>query len=42
MPLHEALGVPASVRASFHCYSLPEEVDALLRGVRRASEVFSR
>jgi cysteine desulfurase/selenocysteine lyase len=42
MPLHEALGVPASVRASFHCYSLSEEVDALVRGVRRASEVFSK
>jgi len=42
MPLHEALGVPASVRASFHCYSLPEEVDALVRGVKRAREVFAR
>ena len=29
MPLHEELGVPASARASFHCYSLP-------RGRRRA------
>jgi cysteine desulfurase/selenocysteine lyase len=42
MPLHEALGVPASVRASFHCYSLHEEVDALIQGVRRAREVFSK
>ena len=42
MPLHEALGVPASVRASFHAYSLPEEVDALIQGVRRAREVFGR
>ncbi len=42
MPLHEKLGVPASARASFHCYSVPEDVDALIRGVRRASEVFGR
>ena len=40
MPLHEALGVPASARASFHCYSLPEEVDALVAGLHRAREVF--
>ena len=42
MPLHEKLGVPASARASFHCYSVPEDVDALVAGLRRASEVFGR
>jgi cysteine desulfurase/selenocysteine lyase len=42
MPLHEKLGVPASVRASFHCYSLPEEVDVLVRGLHRARKVFAR
>jgi len=42
MPLHDALGVPASVRASFHCYSLGEEVDALVHGVKRAREVFAK
>ena len=42
MPLHESLGIPASVRASFHCYSVSEELDALVRGVRRAREVFAR
>jgi cysteine desulfurase/selenocysteine lyase len=42
MPLHEKLGVPASTRASFHCYSLPEEVDALVRGLHRARQVFAR
>jgi len=42
MPLHEALGVPASARASFHCYSLREEVDALVAGLQRARTVFSR
>ena len=42
MPLHEKLGVPASARASFHCYSLPEEVDALIVGLHRARRVFAR
>ena len=42
MPLHEALGIPASARASFHCYSLPEDVDALVRGLQRARTVFAR
>jgi selenocysteine lyase/cysteine desulfurase len=32
--------VPASARASFHCYSVPEEVDALVAGLQRAREVF--
>jgi cysteine desulfurase/selenocysteine lyase len=42
MPLHELLGVPASARASFHCYSLPEEVDAMITGLRRAQKLFAR
>ena len=42
MPLHEKLGIPASARASFHCYSTPEEIDALVRGLRRALKVFAR
>jgi cysteine desulfurase / selenocysteine lyase len=40
MPLHKKLGVPASARASFHCYSLREDVDALITGLHRAREVF--
>jgi cysteine desulfurase/selenocysteine lyase len=40
MPLHEKLGVPASVRASFHCYSLEEEVDAMIEGLHKAQKVF--
>ncbi|MBI1799807.1 MAG: cysteine desulfurase [Candidatus Eisenbacteria bacterium] len=40
MPLHEKLGVPASARASFHCYSVPEDVDALVRGLHRTRHVF--
>jgi cysteine desulfurase/selenocysteine lyase len=42
MPLHEVLGVPASVRASFHCYSLQEEIDAMIIGLRRAQKLFAR
>jgi len=42
MPLHEALGVPSSARASFHCYSLPEDVDALIAGLHHARRVFAR
>jgi cysteine desulfurase/selenocysteine lyase len=42
MPLHEALGVPASARASFHCYSLREEVDALVAGLHRARKLLGR
>jgi len=40
MPLHERLGVPASARASFHCYSVPEDVDALVEGLHHARRVF--
>jgi cysteine desulfurase/selenocysteine lyase len=42
MPLHERLGIAASARASFHCYSLREEVDALVQGLHRARRVFAR
>ena len=42
MPLHKKLGVPASLRASFHCYSLPEDVDALIAGLDRARKTFAR
>ena len=40
MPLHDRLGVPASARASFHCYSVPEDVDALVEGLHHARKVF--
>ena len=42
MPLHEKLGIPSSARASFHCYSLAEEVDALVKGLHRAYKIFAR
>lgn len=41
MPLHETLGVNASARASFHCYSTRDDVDALVAGLQRVREVFA-
>ena len=35
------LTFPASTRISFHCYSLPEEVDRLIEGLHKALEVFA-
>jgi cysteine desulfurase/selenocysteine lyase len=40
MPLMELLGVPATARASFACYSTPDDVAQLERAVRKAREVF--
>ncbi len=42
MPLHEQLGVPASARASFYCYTLYEEIDALIEGLHQVRKVFAR
>ncbi|MFI5370483.1 MAG: SufS family cysteine desulfurase [Candidatus Eisenbacteria bacterium] len=42
MPLHDALGIPASARASFHCYSLEWEVDAMIEGLHETRKVFAR
>ncbi|MDH3260616.1 MAG: cysteine desulfurase [Acidimicrobiia bacterium] len=39
-PLTRALGVPATVRASFQVYNTRQDVDALFAGLRRAEEVF--
>jgi cysteine desulfurase/selenocysteine lyase len=38
-PLMAKLGVAATNRASFYLYSMPEEVDRLADGVRRAKEL---
>jgi cysteine desulfurase/selenocysteine lyase len=38
-PLMAKLGVAATNRASFYLYSVPEEVDRLVDGVRRAKEL---
>ena len=39
-PLHRALGVQASTRASFYLYNTLDEVDALAEGIRKAQRFF--
>jgi cysteine desulfurase/selenocysteine lyase len=39
-PLHRALGVQSSTRASFYLYNTPDEVDALADGIRTAQKFF--
>ncbi|HTU73096.1 MAG TPA: SufS family cysteine desulfurase [Trebonia sp.] len=39
-PLHRALGVQASTRASFYIYNTHDEVDALAEGIRYAQRFF--
>jgi cysteine desulfurase/selenocysteine lyase len=39
-PLHRALGVQASTRASFYLYNTYDEVDALAEGIRAAQKFF--
>jgi len=40
-PLHDELGVPASVRASFYVYNTREEVDRLVEAIDAARELFA-
>src|SRR6516162_3038045 len=40
-PLMRKLGVPATSRASFYLYTVPEEIDRLAAGVRRARELMT-
>lgn len=42
MPLHDQLGIAASARASFHCYSRREDVEALVAGLHETHRVFAR
>jgi cysteine desulfurase/selenocysteine lyase len=39
-PLHRALGLAASTRASFYLYNTREEVDVLAEGIRHAQRFF--
>lgn len=39
-PLHRALGVPATARASVYLYNTPEDIDALVRGLERVRAFF--
>jgi cysteine desulfurase/selenocysteine lyase len=40
-PLHDKLGAPASLRASFYLYNTREEVDALVEAVDEARQLFA-
>ncbi len=41
IPLHDALGVPATTRASFHIYNTHADADALILGVEKARNIFT-
>ena len=36
----QRFGIPATARASFGLYNTSEEVDALVKGIRKVQEVF--
>ena len=40
MPVMERFGVPATARASFALYNTRAEVDALIRAIHKAQELF--
>ena len=40
-PLMDRLGVPATTRASFYLYTLPEEIDRLVEGLHGVRKVFA-
>lgn len=42
MPLHNRLGVAASIRASFNVYTTKEDIDALVRALAKVKEVFNK
>ncbi len=41
MPIHAALVIKASTRASFHAYNSKEDIDALIAGINKAKKIFS-
>lgn len=42
MPLHAKLGLPATTRASFYIYTLPQEIDALVEALYKARRLLTR
>jgi cysteine desulfurase/selenocysteine lyase len=40
-PLHRLLDVPATTRASFYLYNIPEEVDRLVAGLEKVRKLFA-
>ncbi|MGE4428476.1 MAG: aminotransferase class V-fold PLP-dependent enzyme [Solirubrobacteraceae bacterium] len=39
-PLHRALGIPATTRASFAAHTVPEEIDTLVTSIGRVLDIF--
>jgi cysteine desulfurase/selenocysteine lyase len=39
-PIMERFGIPATARASFGLYNTKAEIDALVAGIQKVSEVF--
>jgi cysteine desulfurase / selenocysteine lyase len=40
-PVMDRFNIPATARASFAVYNTREEVDALVRGIKKVQEVFA-
>jgi cysteine desulfurase / selenocysteine lyase len=40
MPLHEKFNLPATARASFYLYNIPEEVDRLVEALYKVKMIF--
>jgi cysteine desulfurase/selenocysteine lyase len=40
MPLHEYYGLPATTRASFYIYNVPEEIDKLVETLAKVRQIF--
>jgi cysteine desulfurase/selenocysteine lyase len=40
-PLHALLDIPATTRASFYLYNIPEEIDRLAAGLEKARKLFA-
>ncbi len=41
LPLHKRLGVPATIRISFHIYNDEEDIDKLIKGLKKVKKIFS-
>ncbi|MBI4091535.1 aminotransferase class V-fold PLP-dependent enzyme, partial [candidate division WWE3 bacterium] len=39
MPLHRKMNIPASTRASFYLYNSNEDVDELVKGLKKSTQI---
>jgi cysteine desulfurase/selenocysteine lyase len=42
MPLHNQLGIAASIRASFNVYTIKEDIDALVKALGKVKTIFGK